>query len=157
MNGKTGYIKSEYISYKKVFPFGIGYVKGGVYYNDWANIKCNFMDGGNTTGQDDCGDEIGPIMFSTQNSNDDRRIIIGYKKCNVNDAVSSYYATGPYNSVIAGRQCVCYEGRADVGFFPYGYLRDCYVQVDDYTVIVRLVSSDKESLDDLQNMIQKLN
>ena len=155
VNGKTGYIKSEYISYNKVFPFGIGYVKGGVYYNEWANIKCNFMDGGNTTGQYDCGDEIGPIMFSTQNSSNDLRIFIGYKKCNVNDAVLSGYDTGPYNGVIAGRQCVFYDGRA--GLFSSDFLRDCYVQVDDYTVIFRLVSSDKESLDDLQNMIQKLN
>ena len=156
VNGKTGYIKSEYISYKKVYPFSVGYVKGGVYYNDWANIKCSFLDGGNTTGQDNCGGEIGPIMFSTRNSSNDLRVFIGYKKCNINDAVSSNYDTGPYNSVIAGRQCVCYDGRTDEGLLYSRFLRDCYVQVDDYTIIVRLVASDKESLDDLQNMIQKL-
>ncbi|MBR3438017.1 MAG: SH3 domain-containing protein, partial [Clostridia bacterium] len=160
VNGKTGYIKSEYISYKKVYPFGVGYVEGRVYYNDWANIKCSFLDGGNTTGgEDDCNGEIGQIMFSTRNSNNDLRVFIGYKKCNINDAVSINYNTSPYNSVIAGRQCICYDGKFTGNLLSNSfYYRDCYVQVDDYTVIFRLVSvNNKESLDDLQNMIQKLN
>ena len=40
VNGKTGYIKADYITDKKPVAFSKGYIKDGVYYNEWANIKC---------------------------------------------------------------------------------------------------------------------
>ena len=38
-NGKEGYIKAVYISDKKPLEFDPGYIRNGVYYNEWADLK----------------------------------------------------------------------------------------------------------------------
>ena len=151
---------SDYVSDKKPVAFSEGYGKSGVYYNEWANIKCKYLNAGNTTDEpDNKPKEIGQIMFSTQDQENNLKIFIGYKKSSIEDSVEPYdnLEGEPFYGNIAGRRCVCYDFRT-VGSVLFSYWgRDCYFQIDDYTVIVRLLSyNDKSTLDVLQNMIQEI-
>lgn len=148
VNGKTGYIKSEYISYKKVFPFGVGYVKDGVYYNEWANIKFTIPKGWK---QSDISDDdknqtgySGGYGFGNPNNNDVVAII--YYKNDVEKTIEEKNWTNNREIYyIAGQPYFSFEDDQS-SLLDKRYRKVNFRQLDDYTIVILLISSSQSEV-----------
>ncbi len=171
VNGKTGYVKAEYITDKKTVPFSTGYVKNGVYYNEWANLKISIPNGFFELDLSDLKSEntySGGYGFGDGNNNEISAFFYKTSASNfMNNINDINFAEGSwekerYSTRLAGEEywgLDCDYGHNGIltrtRYSDY-YQRYYCKEIDGYTVVIYITAVNESDLDVYAKYISKI-
>ena len=167
-NGKTGYVKAEYITDKKPVAFSRGYLKDGVYYNEWANLKIASPESWSKETYDrpyklelfktnpDDSYEAGITLYAVEGPVD-----LIFKEMAIED--SSTIKRESETAVFAGEKYYVwdYYQKTASGFDVFGMFSDyCvryyYREFDGYSIVISVISTPTNEMDAYTSYISKI-
>ena len=152
VNGKTGYIKADYITDKKPVAFTTGYVKDRIYYNEWANLKFvipnDFVEDDSVySGDKNTEGFSGGLALRTEQ--EDEFILIRYYKSDISTLCQSKgFAVSDLKSTVLGGQEYKVFENSEPHMLYTDYKRFYMKKLDDYVVYIYFEAISQSRLDE---------
>ncbi|MBR4450656.1 MAG: protein kinase [Clostridia bacterium] len=158
-DGKTGYVSAEYTSEKKPSGFTAGYVKDGVYYNDWAHLQYSIPDGWKANGKDAIGNiyKSSDFVDGWKFSKEKDYVLISFYKGKVNDIISKQaIGTNRETKMLAGNEWITIKNPPKSGLnVSASYMIQYYRQIGDYVVLVEIGVHNNDTRDSMSKGFSK--